>query len=231
MSFHVFLINIYLLCLVFQSLCILFPYLYFSFLLLDFHSHTWSQHFLTFLGLYHPHTVSLHLPQWNSGNYYGPPLASCQKNNFQTLFLSRWAQQSQPWPSCITLFWVNRRGWRWWGGVSLISWASTFYSLRQSWLSLFGCQYKSRGSRAIVSSRERTEQIGFAEGREWGNSCATQQIADCLTWELHRQGSAPKCHSTQMKTIFVIALTEVEHCWLANGQHSVFVCQETMVQL
>ena len=32
------------------------------------------------------------------------------------------------------------------GGVLLISRASTFYSLRQSWLPLFGCQYKSRGS-------------------------------------------------------------------------------------
>ncbi len=51
-------------------------------------------------------------------------------------------------------------------GVPLISRASTFYSLRQSWLPLFGCQYKSRGSGAIVSSRERAEQIWCTERRE-----------------------------------------------------------------
>ena len=51
-------------------------------------------------------------------------------------------------------------------GVPLISQASTFYSLRQFWLPLFGCQYKSRGNRAIVSSGERTEQIGCTEQKE-----------------------------------------------------------------
>lgn len=112
--------------------------------------------------------------------------------------------------------------------VPLISRASTFYSLRQSRLPLFGCQYKSRGSSAIVSSRERTEQIGCTEQRE-ESSLATKQIVDRLTWEIHRP--APKCHSTPMTTRFVIVLIEVEHCWLVNGQRCVFVCQETMVQL
>lgn len=58
-------------------MCLLFLYLYF-FLFLEFH--TWSQHFLTFLGMCHPHTLSTHLSQWDLGNYYGPPSASSQKN-------------------------------------------------------------------------------------------------------------------------------------------------------
>lgn len=50
--------------------------------------------------------------------------------------------------------------------MPLISRASTLCSLRQSWLPLFGCQYKSGGSGAIVSSWERTEQIECTEQRE-----------------------------------------------------------------
>lgn len=30
--------------------------------------------------------------------------AAKKKNNFQPLFLSQWARQAHPWPSCITLF-------------------------------------------------------------------------------------------------------------------------------
>lgn len=57
-------------------------------------------------------------------------------------------------------------------GVPLISRASTFYSLRQFWLPLFGCQCKSGGSGAIVSSRERTEQIGCTEQKERSQAVA-----------------------------------------------------------
>lgn len=58
------------------------------------------------------------------------------------------------------------------GGVPLISRASTFYSLRQFWLPLFGCQCKSGASGAIVSSGERTEQIGCTEQRERSEAVA-----------------------------------------------------------
>lgn len=34
--------------------------------------------FLTFLGMRHPHNLSTDLSQWDSGNYYGPRLASSQ---------------------------------------------------------------------------------------------------------------------------------------------------------
>lgn len=93
-----------------------------------------------------------------------------------------------------------------WVRVPLISRASTFYSLRQSWLPLFGCQYKSGGSGVIVSSGERTEQNGCTEqkGRESDCSFATELIVDHLTWEFHRQGSAPKCHGTPMKTLLLL---------------------------
>lgn len=75
-----FLINIYFFVICFSKrLCLLFLYLYF-FLFLEFHCHTWSQHFLTFLGMCHPHTLSTHLSQWDLGNYYGPPSACSQKN-------------------------------------------------------------------------------------------------------------------------------------------------------
>lgn len=51
--------------------------------------------------------------------------------------------------------------------MPLISPASSLFSLRQTWLPLFGCQCKSGGgSGAIVSSRESAEQIGVSEQRE-----------------------------------------------------------------
>lgn len=49
------------------------------FLLLDFHSYTWFQYFLTFLGLHYHHNLSPHLPQWDSGNYSSPQLARSQE--------------------------------------------------------------------------------------------------------------------------------------------------------
>lgn len=48
------------------SICIL--------LLLGIQSHTLSLHFLTFLGLCHLHTLSLHLPQWDFGQLIRSPI-------------------------------------------------------------------------------------------------------------------------------------------------------------
>ena len=165
------------------------------------------------------HSRSPRLPQWDSGNYHGPPLASSQgrkreKKTTSSLFFSRWVP-GQAVSHCSELTGgVGGDG----VGVSLISLALSFYLLRKSWLPLFGRQYKSSGSRARVSSWERNEQI------VWGSSSSTQATADFLTWEILWQGSAPMCHSRLMKThFFVSALIEVEHCWLVNGQHCVRV--------
>lgn len=80
-----------------------------------------------------------------------------------------------------------------WPRVLLISRAPTFYLLRQFWLPLFGCHYKSRGSMTIVSSGERTEEIGCTEwrGGKGAGALLAGRIVDHLTWEIHRQGSAP----------------------------------------
>lgn len=117
-------------------------------------------------------------------------------------------------------------------GVPLISRASTFYSLRQSWLPLFGCQYKSRGSGAIENSRERTELIGCTEQSEGSEAIALLP----RRWLTVSRGSftgkgQPQNATVPMKTLFLIVLTEVEHCCLADSQHYVFVCHKTMVQL
>lgn len=148
------------------------------FLLQDFHSHTWSQHFLTFLGLCHPRTLSPHLPQWDLGNYYGPPSASSQERKKQIpapISLTKGPNSHSPGQAvshCSEL--TGGVGGDSVGevGVPLISRASTFYSLRQFWLPLFGCQCKSGGSGAIVSSRERTEQIGCTEQKERSQAVA-----------------------------------------------------------
>lgn len=130
-------------------------------------------HFLWLVPPSHSFLLTCHSGIWAITTV--PHWPAARKKTTCSLFLSRWVQQSQPWPSHIAVFWVNRRGWRRWCGgvgVSLISRASGFYSLRQSWLPLFGCQYESRGSGAIVSSRERTEQIWCSEEREGSEAAA-----------------------------------------------------------
>lgn len=81
----------------------------------------------------------------------------------------------------------------------------------------------------MMSSRERSEQIGCAEQRNGIEAVALlPSMVDHLTWEFHRH---TKFHNVPMKTFFVAVLRDVKHCCLMNGQHYVFVCQETMVQL
>lgn len=101
--------------------------------------------FSHFLGLHQPHTLSPHLPQWDSGNYHGPLLASSQKKTTYSPYFSH-DESNRPslgraLSHCFELTGgVGGDGM----GVLLISSASTFYSLRQFWLLLFGCQYKSK---------------------------------------------------------------------------------------